>query len=70
MNAPLSPRELSDAEKYVVRIARRRRQEDEAHRIASIAARADQTDPFTYGRVYTHVLNGIGEEHSYGSKGN
>lgn len=46
-------------------IARKRQ---EAHRIASQAASRDVSDPFTYGRVFTHMMNGVGEEHSYGGE--
>ena len=51
-------------DKTTARLSARRKREDEAHRIASLAARGDPTDPFVYDRVYSHILNGIGEEHS------
>lgn len=35
----------------------------EAHRAASLAAQADVTDPFVYGRVHAHVMCGIGVEY-------
>jgi len=38
----------------------------EAHRIASIAARFDKTDPFTYSRVFSRMMNGVGEEFKFG----
>lgn len=34
---------------------------------ASAAARADPTDPFVYGRVYAHIMHGVGVEYSYGA---
>lgn len=37
---------------------------DEAHKAASVAAQADMTDPFVYGRVFAHMMNGIGLEHA------
>lgn len=45
-----------------------RNRELEAHRVARQAAAAEQSDPFTYARVFSHMMNRIGEEHSYGYK--
>lgn len=40
----------------------------EAHRIARQAADADPSDPFTYARTYSHLMNGIGEAYARNPK--
>jgi hypothetical protein len=39
----------------------------EAHRIAAAAQRLDKNDPFIYARVYSRIMNGVGEEHRWGA---
>lgn len=38
---------------------------EHAAKAARVAAAADPTDPFIYNRVYSRIVNGVGEEYAY-----
>lgn len=63
MKAPKAKDELAQLSH---RLRNQDRRMSEAHRLASIAARADRTDPFTYNRIFSRVMNGVGEEFKFG----
>ena len=54
-----------DADSMSARMKRRDRLQSEARHVADMAARANPSDPFVYGRVFCHMLNGVGQEHVY-----
>ena len=47
---------------YAAMVSADRAMRAEAHKQASAAARKDPSDPFTYSRIFSHVMNGISEE--------
>lgn len=55
-----------DAAKLANRMRNLERRQSEAHRIASAAARYDRNDPFVYDRVFSRIMNGVGDEYKYG----
>jgi len=65
MNKPL-PSGVVSAAKIAQRLRAQQHREANAHRIASAAARADKTDPFTYDRVFSHAMCSVGEMYDYG----
>lgn len=48
-------------------VAARSQKESYAHHVALRAAQADRTDPFVYRRVFSRMMNDVGEEHVYGA---
>ena len=44
---------------YAAAAAADRSMRAEAHKQASLAAKKDPTNPFTYARIFSHVMNGI-----------
>lgn len=56
------------AEKLAQRVRLKDQRETNAHRVASAAASFDKTDPFTYDRIFSRIINGVGEEFSFGTK--